>query len=70
MKELAIEEYKDRFVMINVTLQHVAFTEMKKILEKLKLKENKDTTSPTGQTKLQTVSPILNIGDVDGYMAM
>ena len=66
VKKLAIEKYKDRFVMINVTLQHVAFTEIKKNLEKT---ENKVTISPTGQTKPVTVSPILNIDGVDGYMA-
>ena len=66
VKEMAIEKYKDRFMMINVTLQHVAFTEIKKNLEKT---ENKVTISPTGQTKPVTLSPILNIDGVDGYMA-
>ena len=55
--------------MINVTLQHVAFTEIKKNLEKTELKEIRDSISPIGQTKPVTVSSILKIGDVDGYMA-
>ena len=63
VKEMAVEEYKERFVMINVTLQHVAFTEAKKKLQKLaELQENKHATE---EVKHGT-SPI---DGVDGYMA-
>ena len=52
--------------MINVTLQHVAFTEAKKKLQKLaELQENKHATE---EVKHGT-SPILNIDGVDGYIA-
>ena len=52
--------------MINVTLQHVAFTEAKKKLQKPAelLQENKYVTEVKHGT-----SPILNIDGVDGYMA-
>ena len=51
--------------MINVTLQHVAFTEAKKKSQKpAELQENKHATEVKHGT-----SPILNIDGVDGYMA-
>ena len=68
VKELAIEKYKERFVMINVTLQHVAFTD-------LKVKKNVQTSAELQENKYTIVesknstSPILNIDGVDGYMA-
>ena len=65
---MAVEEYKERFVMINVTLQHVhvAFTEAKKKLQKpAQLQENKHATEKVKQG----TSPILNIDGVDGYIA-
>ena len=65
VKELAVEKYKERVIMINVTLQHVAFTEAKKKLQKpAELQENKHATEVKHGT-----SPILNIDGVDGYIA-
>ena len=57
--------------MINVTLQHVAFTDIKDKSATLKLQENIHTTSSAlAEPKLtENTSPILNIGDVDGYTA-
>jgi hypothetical protein len=67
VKEMAIEKYKERFVMINVTLQHVAFTEKEKKMEKSKVEEN--AKSSLAESTPVTADPILNIGGVDGYMA-
>ena len=67
MKELALEKYKGRFVMINVTLQHVAFTDIKDKSATSKLQENILTTLSILTEPKPT--EILNIGDVDGYMA-
>ena len=63
---MAIERYKERFVTINVTLQHVAFTEFKKNLQNpAKFQENNHVT----EESKNSTSPILNIDGVDGYMA-
>ena len=67
VKEMAIEKYKERFVMINVTLQHVAFTEKKENMEKSKVEEN--GKSSLSESKPVTTNPILDIGGVSGYMA-
>jgi hypothetical protein len=67
VKEMALEKYKERFVMINVTLQHVAFTEKKEKLEKSEVEDN--ATSSLAESKSVTADPILDIGGVDGYMA-
>ena len=69
VKEMAVEKYKERFVMINVTLQHVAFTEMKKMLENPEFQDNKHTTTSLAEPTPVTVNPVLNIDGVDGYMA-
>ena len=52
--------------MINVTLQHVAFTEVKKKLQKpAELQQNKHAI----EEFKHSTSPILDIDGVDGYMA-
>ena len=52
--------------MIDVTLQHMAFTEAKKKLQKpVELQENKHATEKVKQG----TSPILNIDGIDGYIA-
>ena len=69
VKETAVEKYNERFVTINVTLQHVAFTEMKKILENPEFQDNKHATTSLAEPTPVTVNPVLNIDGVDGYMA-
>ena len=68
VKELALQKYEGRFAMINVTLQHVAFTDVKDKSATSKLQEN--ISSEFAEPKpTENTSPILNIGDVDGYTA-
>ena len=57
--------------MINVTLQHLAFMDIKDKSATSKLRENMDTTSSelAEPKPTENTSPILNIGDVDGYTA-
>ena len=72
VKEMAVEKYKERVVMINVTLQHVAFTaltDMKTSLEKSELEKNSKPTPSLAEPTPVTTKPILNIDGVDGYMA-
>ena len=65
VKELALEKYGERFVMVNVTLQHVAFTDVKSTQsvpqERQTIRGSRDSTLATGT--------IVNIDGIDGYMA-
>ena len=66
VKELAIEKYDKRILMVNVTLQHVAFSDPKEqgMLEDENMDSNSNFIPATNRT-----SPILNINGVDGYTA-
>ena len=71
VKALAVEEYGKRFVMVNVTLQHVAYTKKETTASELKedtiIKTFHNTSSAS--TPTQGMNPILKIDGVDGYMA-
>ena len=56
--------------MINVTLQHVAFTDFKDKSATSKLQENIHTTSSITESKsTESTNPVLKIDGADGYMA-
>ena len=68
VKRLAVEEYGKRFVMINVTLQHVAYTKKETTASKLKERTVIKTlhTASSESAPTQSMNPI---DGVDGYVA-
>ena len=77
VKELAMEKYSERFVMINVTLQHVAFSDAKKTepsdrMDYTRTRQSHHVTFPDLElmpNSGERIKPILNLEGVDGYMA-
>ena len=72
VKELAADKYGTRIAMINVTLQHVAFSEAKES-GTTKREENRAFKYLSGSDLIpdptERTGPILNVDGVNGYMA-
>ena len=71
VKQLAVEKYADRFVMVNVTLQHVAFSDGKNqgSFEAAEEQHRSIQTLSSEFNLTRTTSPILDIHGVDGFVA-
>ena len=76
VKQLAASEHGKRFQMINVTLQHVALTDIKKSTTSFNTQQSaqniekiKPSISPPTNNIIHTSSSLIDVNGIDGYMA-